>query len=181
VKAPPTIRLGEFCELFEVTYRDVRYILEQGHVPAGVDRAPLTGNHREFAPGQAFWLAIVVKLKASGLKTPLAAKVADYALNLLRGVTQQLNWDFRFHPQQGWFDTEYQYHVEVGDLQWIRFVTDANPSHEGELLPSAWLPVAGRKKPPADLRPYVILRLDLTVIAATLKQFSAWADLGPPS
>ena len=72
-----TIQLKEFCRLFRVEDRQVRYILEAGHVPDGVRRAPSTGNRREFDPGQAFWLAIVVKLKQVGLKTPLAAEVAD--------------------------------------------------------------------------------------------------------
>ena len=47
-------------------------MLEQGHVPSGVQEAPDSGNYRQFGPGQAFWLGMVLKLKQAELKTPLA-------------------------------------------------------------------------------------------------------------
>ncbi len=168
MKREKTIRLGEFCELLNVRSRDARYVLEQGHVPAGVSESPDSGNYRYFGPGQAFWLGMVLKLKAVGIKTPLAATIADYAAKSLRGVTQNLNWDWTFFPGAGRFDTEHQYYVDVGDLDYVRFVTDANPSLGGKLDEFPWSPVEGRSKVPENTRPCVIIRLDLTQISRLL-------------
>lgn len=175
MKKPVTIRHGELCKLLEIPARLLSYILEQGHLPQGVRREPRTGNPREFNPGQAFWLAIVVKLRQTGLTTPLAAQVADYAAQTLRSVTQNLNWDFRFRPDQAEFDTEHQYMVEVGDLEWVRLVTDASPSRKEDLEYFPWQPVTGRRSAPAELRPFVTLRVDLSRIAAQLKTANAWS------
>ena len=162
-----TIQLGELCRRLNVTDRRVRYILEQGFVPRGVPEAPSTGNHRQFEPGHAFWLAMVVKLKQSGVKTPLAAEIADRATEGLRTVTQNLSWEWSFDPRAGRFDTVHQYFVEVGDLKLIRFVTDANPSEEGlHFFP--WFPITGRRKPIEAPQLFVVLRLDLTQIAKAL-------------
>jgi hypothetical protein len=161
------IQLGEFCRRLNDTDRQVRYILEQGFVPRGVPEAPSTGNHRQFEPGHAFWLAMVVKLKQSGVKTPLAARIADRAMDELRRVTQNLSWEWSFDPRAGRFDTVHQYFVEVGDLKLIRFVTDANPSKDG-LYFFPWFPITGRRKPVEEPQPFVVLRLDLTRIAKTL-------------
>lgn len=169
-----TIQLREFCGLFQVKDREVRYILEEGYVPDGVRRAPSTGNRREFKPDQAFWLAIVLKLRHVGLRTPLAAKAADYATEGLRTVTQNLSWDWRFLPMKGWFDTEHQYYIDIGDLKFIRLLTDACPSKEG-LYEFDWHPVEGKQKPVPNERPFVILRVDLVRIAEVLKKVDAWS------
>ena len=169
-----TIQLRDFCRLFRVPDRQVRYILEEGHVPDGVRHAPSTGNHREFDPGQAFWLGIVLKLKQFGLRTLLAAKASDYTTLALRGITQNLSWDWRFLPAQGWFDTEHQYFVEICDFDYIRLVTNACPSKEG-IYQFDWHPVEGRHCAVQGVRPFVILRLDLVQIAEVLKKFEAWS------
>lgn len=169
-----TIQLREFCRLFQVKYREVRYILEEGYVPDGVRRTPSTGNRREFKPDQAFWLAIVLKLKNIGLKTPLAARAADYASDGLRSVTQNLSWDWHFLPQKGWFDTDHQYYIDIGDLKFIRLLTDACPSKKG-LYEFDWHPVEGARKPVPNVRPFVILRVDLVCIAEVLKKVDAWS------
>ncbi len=171
-----TIQQKEFCELFGVPRREVRYVLEQGFVPDGVRRKPSTGNRREFDPGQAFWLAIVLKLKEFGLKTPLAAKAADHAVRVLRGVTQNLGWDWQFSPMAGQFDTNRQYYVEIGDFKFIRSVTDASPSEKG-LRPFEWHPIEGKHNPPEGFRPFVTLKLDLVRIAEVLKKVEAWSSL----
>ena len=169
----PTIQLREFCQRFDVQDRVVRYILEEGHVPDGVRSWPSTGNRREFGPDQAFWLAIVLKLKEMGLKTPQAAKVADYSAEALRTVTQNLGWDWRFLPIKGWFDTDHKYYIDIGDLRYIRLVTDSCPSKRG-LYEFDWQPVEGKRCPIQNVRPFVLLRLDLARIAEVLKQVDGW-------
>ena len=166
MQSEPPLQLGELCERLEVRPRDARYVLEQGFVPTGVEPAPESGNYRQFQPRHAFWLGMVLKLKAGGIKTPLAAKIADYAQLALRGVTQNLVWDWQFHPMAGQFDTDHQYYVDVADLQWIRFVTDASPSGGGRLEEFDWVDLLTRRlRDDQDLVPCVILRLNLTQIA----------------
>ena len=90
---PPSIQLKEFCRLFEFDERQVRFVLEQGFVPKGVEKTPSTGNRREFGPRQAFCLAITVLLKSAGLKTPTAAEIAETALRDCGISPQNFNWD----------------------------------------------------------------------------------------
>lgn len=160
-----TMQLGELCRRLDVPLRHGRYVLEQGIVPKGVEESPDRGNHRQLGAGQAFWLGIVLKLKEAGLKTPLARQVADFAEEGLRGITQNLNWEWPFHPFQGQLWTEQQWYIDVGDLRYIRIVTDTNPSHEG-LYEFPWSIVGKRKT--AEVRPIVILRLDVAGLARLL-------------
>ena len=131
MRSPETIQLKEFCKLFEVHDREVRYILESGHVPYPVLQMPSTGNRREFKPDHAFWLAIVLKLKHCGIKTPLAAESANYSTAALRGVTQNLGWD--------------------------------------------WHLVHGQRNPIPNVRPFIVIRVDLVRIAEVLKKVDAWS------
>ena len=163
-----TIQLGEICQRLGVRERDARYVLEQGHVPSGVDPSPDSGNYRQFGPQQAFWLAMVLKLKGAGLKTPLAARVARYAERSLQTVTQNLGWDWRLSPTLGRFDTQHQYFVEVADLEYLRFVTDAHPGRGGRLYCFDWHQVDRPGVPIQGLHPCVVLRLDLAQIARLL-------------
>jgi hypothetical protein len=172
VTSYPTVQLKDLCRRLNVRDRDARYVLERGFVPDGVDKAPDRGNHRQFDSRQAFWLAMVLKLKQVGLKTPTAAAVANYAEQAVRTVTQNLNWDFSFLPSVGKFDTDHRYFVEVGDGTYIRFVTDANPSVDG-LDFFDWHPVMGARRPVKNVDPCVILRLDLSRIAAMLQDPAA--------
>lgn len=137
-------------------------------MPGGIEQSPESGNHRHFGPGQAFWLAMVLKLKAIGIKAPLAATIATYAEKSLRGVTQNLSWDWQFLPMEGRFDTEQQYFVDVGDLKYIRFVTDANPSGGGRLEEFPWQSAERPNRSIENVRPCAIVRLDLTQIARLL-------------
>ena len=161
------IKLQDVCRALDVPERDVRYVLERGFVPAGVPEAPGSGQHRDFSPQQAFWLGMVLKLKRCGLGTPLAAQVADYADEALRGVTQNLNWEWRFLPRAGQFDTEHEYYVDVADLEHIRLATDACPSSEG-LYVFPWQSLKKPRRVVRDVSPFVVLRLDLSLIAARL-------------
>lgn len=163
-----TLQLGELCACLKVRERDVRYVLEQGHVPEGVEAAPASGHHRQFGPRAAFYLALVLKLKGIGIKTPLAAKIADYAHGALRTVTQNLMWDWQFLPSRGRFDTDHQYCVEVGDLQAIRFLTNASPTRGARFETFDWQDVKHPGQTMANVNPCVIIRLDLTQIAKEL-------------
>ena len=161
-----TVQLGEICEKLNLSNRDVRYVLERGFVPDGIDRKPASGNHRQFSPGQAFWLVMVLKLKAVGIKTPVAADIADRAKEMSRAVTQSLNWEWTFDPWFGKFKTQNRHSVEVGDLTLIRYVTDAKPG--GGLEVSPWVTLGRRRFEVKDAEPFVIIQLDLSQIARHL-------------
>jgi hypothetical protein len=165
-KEAKAIQLGEFCQRLRVGDREVRYILERGHVPRGTAKSPSTGNHRQFDAEQAFWLALVVKLGAFGLKVTLAAEIADAALLCLRGVTQNLGWERSFLPQLGHFHTDRQYLFEVADRKYMRLVTDACPSQQ-DLHYFDWVTLRGRATDRA-LKTVVVLRIDLAEIARIL-------------
>lgn len=173
-KIKKIIQLGEFCRCLEVADREVRYVLERGFVPSGAAKAPATGNHRQFGPEQAFWLALVVKLRQFGLKTSLAAATADAALQFLRGVTQNLGWERPFLPQLGWFHTDKQYLLEVADGKYVRMLTDTCPSEEG-LHAFDWVDFRGCNATAKALRMIVVLSLDLAEIARILGR-AAWTD-----
>src|SRR3954452_17783240 len=121
------IQLGELCRRLDVPYRHARYVLEEGILPEGVESEPERGHHRQLTPAQAFWLGIVLKLKQSAVKTPLAARIADFARLAVRSVSQNLAWDPRFSPFDGGLATEGRWYVDVGDLAYIRLATDTNP------------------------------------------------------
>jgi hypothetical protein len=170
----PTIQLSEFCALFGFANREARYVLERGHVPNGVEQSPNTGHHRQFGPGHSFWLAIVLKLKQAGVKTPVAADVADYTNRALHAVTQNLVWDMPFLPAEGYFDTKNQYFVDVGDSQFMRLVTDSCPSQEG-LYEFDWLTIKGKPTKIMTIKPFVIVRVDLSRIAKVLAHIQGWS------
>ena len=156
----------------QIPSRDTRYVLERGFVPAGVEKKPATGNHRQFGPAQAVWLAIVLKLKSAGMQTALAASVANYAADAIRGITQNLGRDWQFNPAKGRFNTEYEYFVEVGDRKYIRMVDSTNPSQTG-LSNSPWHVIGKPPRLAQDAEPYVIVRVNLALIAKKLAQ-SNW-------
>jgi hypothetical protein len=111
---------------------------------------------------------MVLKLKQQGIPAPLAAKIATYAERSLRTVTQNLGWDWQFLPSNGKFDTEHEYRVEVADLRYIRFGSDANPSHDGTLEYFDWHEITKPGVPIKDLRPCVVIGLDLSQVARLL-------------
>ena len=160
------MQVGELSTRLKVPYRHARYALEQGILPAGVEEKPGRGDHRQLAPAQAFWLGIVLMLKQSGVQTPLAGKIADFAREAVRTVTQNLNWEYSFHPFLGRFETEHQWFVDIGDLKYVRLATTANPSHDG-LYEFPWSDIVTHRqaKGGKGIRPVVILRLDLSSLA----------------
>lgn len=163
-----TIRLGEICKRLRIPERDGRYVLEQGFVPKGIGKTPRSGNHRQFDSAQAFWLALVLKLKESGIPVPLAATMVDHGLQVLKVVTQNLNWDSRFLPSAGRFDTDRQYFLEIGDKKYVRLMTDANPSGGGQLEALPWRDANDARKVVGNQNPYLVMRLDLTRVAHDL-------------
>jgi hypothetical protein len=165
-----TIQLHDICQCLRVRDRDARYVLERGFVPKGVDVKPASGNHRQFSAGQAFWLGLVLKLKASGINTPLAARLADYAARSVQTVTQNLDWEYPFLPTQGRLRTQHQYFIEIADLAYVRFVTDANPSKGGQLEYSDWHALGQPGKPVMKVEACVIVRLDIARISHLLLQ-----------
>jgi len=162
----PTIQLGELCRRLNFPYRDARYVLEQGFLPRGVEPKPDRGHHRQLTPAQAFWLAIVLSLKRSALKTPLAAQIAEFARLAIRGISQNAAWDFRFSPFDGDFETQHKWFIDVGDLTFVRVVTDANPSHKG-LFAFPWSYIDSHAQA-EDVAPIVMIRLDIGRIARLL-------------
>jgi hypothetical protein len=160
------MRVSELSERLGVGYRDVRYVMEQGVLPAGVDESPGRGEHRDLTPAQAFWLAIVLVLKRSGVKVPVAGRVADFARRAVKGVARNLNWEHPFDPFAGQFATENGWWVDVGDLTYIRLVTTANPSVRGQ-YEFDWTELATNSLAKAAA-PVATLRLDLSRLARLL-------------
>ena len=144
------MKLAEFCRRIDVPYRHARYVLEQGILPDGVADQPGRGEHRDLDPAQAFWLAIVLKLKASGVQAPVAGQVADFVREGVQGIARQLSWDPGFRPFQGGMETDRCWYVDVGDLTCLRMVTDANPSGGGRLEEFPWVRLGTRKHVAAD-------------------------------
>jgi hypothetical protein len=161
------MQLGELCERLGVGYRHARYVLEENILPAGVDPAPERGNHRQLDDGQAFWLGIVLTLKESGFKTPLAAEIANLAREGIRTLSQALSWDSGFRPFDGLLNTEYQWIVEISDLKHIRIQTSAEEV-KGKPYVSDWF-LVGSRRAVKNLNPVVTIRLDLSRLAQLLK------------
>lgn len=161
------IQLGELCRRLDVPYRHARYVLEEGILPEGVDPDPERGHHRQLTPAQAFWLGIVLKLKQSAVKTPLAARIADFAKEAVRAVTQNLSWEHPFSPFDGKLETENRWYVDVGDLTYIRLATDTNPSVQG-LYEFPWRYV-DRRQTAEGVVPAVLIRVDIARIARLIR------------
>lgn len=164
------IKLRDLCDRIGVSYRDARYALARGILPEGIEAEPGRGNHRLFSPSQAMHLAVVLKLKAAGVHTPLAGQIAEWS-SRLRGVAMNLGWDHRFSPFDGSYHTDHQWFIEVGDGQFVRFVTDANPSRDG-LDRSPWINMETRREA-KGASPVVMILVDLSALAEQVQ--------GPPA
>jgi len=160
------MKVGELCQRLNVPYRHVRYILEEHIVPAGIAEKPGRGEHRDLSAAQAYWLGIVLLLKRSGIKTPLAGQIATFVQEGVRGIGVNLHWDRGFNPFAGQFGTEHQWFVDIADLTFVRIVTTACPSQPG-LCELPWREI-GRPKEAPHAAPFVIIRLDLTRLAQRL-------------
>lgn len=161
------MKLGELCRRLDVPPRHARYVLEQGIHPTGVNGQPGRGEHRDLDPAQAFWLGIVLKLKASGVQAPVAGQVAEFVREGVQGIARHLSWDPGFHPFAGRMDSDHRWYVDVGDLTYLRMVTDANPSGGDRLEEFPWVKLGTRQQVTAD--PVVVLRVNIARLAVLLK------------
>jgi hypothetical protein len=171
------IQIGELCHRLGVPYRDARYVLEEDLLPQGVEANPDRGNHRQLTPAQAFWLGMVLRLKASGVNTPMAAKIADFAMDAVQTASRRSKWEQGFSPLQGELETNYQWIVEIGDLRYIRLVTDASPSRKGQVAFN-WFPL-GQRQADKRARPVVVIRVDLTELGRLLAGSTAVSNKPP--
>jgi hypothetical protein len=113
-------------------------------------------------------LAIVLKLKASGVRAALAGQIADFAREAVKTTSQWLNWDPTFSPFDGLLETRNQWFVDVGDLRYISLVTDCHPSREGLQIVNGWFPL-GQRKVAEGVRPTVVIRIDVAELARLLR------------
>lgn len=164
----PTIQLRDICQALAVEYRHARYVLEKGFVPKKVAKSPQSGHHRQFTAPQAFWLGLVLKLKEAGVKTPVAARTADYAVQALRTVSQNLAYDSQFSLDRGQLVTPHQHFLDVAEFKYVRYGTDSEPSRQGQLMHFDWHALKAPGKPLPGLRPCIALRLDLSEIGRRL-------------
>ena len=155
------MKLQELCDRIGVPYRDARYALDRGILPKGIEADPGRGRHRLFDASQAFHLAMVLKLKAAGVHTPMAGEMAQWATRI-KGIAVNAGWDHQFSPFDGRLATENKWVLEVGDGRYVRFGTDANPSHQGMDF-SGWTDMSTKKA--ADCAPVVTIRVDVSELA----------------
>ena len=160
------LKLRDFCDRIGVKYRDARYALAHGMVPNGIHAEPGRGKHRVFNYQQAFWLAILLKLKSAGIQPKLAAEMATWAQRV-KGFAVNAGWDWRFSPFDGNYATEKQWFLEVGDGQLVGIMTDAFPDREEVVDVSGWVHMETRKRK-KDANPTVIVRIDLSLLANRL-------------
>jgi hypothetical protein len=157
-----TMQLGELCRRLGVPSRHARYVFEQEL--AGFESGPGTGHHRQLAPDQAFYLGIVLKLKASGVQAPLAGAIAG----LTAGFFQMLDlrkWDPDFAPFKGQLSTKLDWYLEVADREFYRIFAEREKKI---VFPGEWLRYDVRIKP-KDVQPSVRIQVNLTRIARLLQ------------
>ena len=160
------LKLSEFCDRIQVDEREVRYALARGIVPKGMRKTPGRGHHRQFNAHQSFWMSIVLRLKAAGIKTPLAGEIAKWS-ERARGYAVNLNWDRDFSPFDGRLRTEHSWVLEVGDARFVRILTDAYPSADGLTDVTKWVCMT-TKKIDACANPIVVVAVNLSELAKLL-------------
>jgi len=160
------LKLRALCDRIGVNYRDARYVLAHGMVPRGIDSDPGRGNHRVFNQWEAFWLAIVLKLKSAGVKPKLAAEMAGWS-DRVKGLAVNLGWDRHFSPFDGQLATENRWYLEVGDAKFVWIRTDASPSRDQVADETGWVDMKTRKRR-EDVEPTVIICIDLSQLAGQL-------------
>jgi hypothetical protein len=164
-----TIQVGDLCQRLHVHERQLRYLLEQSHLPLGVEPAPQRGHHRQITAAQAFWLAIVLKLKAAGVSAPRAAAIATRTQELFAKTTATQKWDPTFAPFAGRLVATHTWIVEIGDERFMRIRAEGPGSvYLGPWQP--WGPGTPERDSPGSLAPLVSLRLDLTGLARLLRR-----------
>jgi len=159
------LKLQDLCARLDVDYDGARNTLARGIRPRGVRQHPGRGNHRQYDRTQAFHLALILKLKAAGMTTTLAGKVAEWA-RVIQGMSVNLGWDHRFAPFSGNFQTEREWFVDVGDARFGRIATNAHPGKD-TLYVTPWVELKSRKSAEGAC-PVVIFRVDIARLAHLL-------------
>lgn len=162
------LQIGEVCRRLDVPYQHAKYILERGYLPVGAEAEPGHGHHRKLTIGQATWLAIILKLKVSGVRVPQAALVADFAREAVRAVGQQMSLDANFIPFEGRLGTDRQWFIDFGDMKYIRLVTYAFATKEKVSKLGGWSTLKEPFRMDALAAPSVVFRVDLTRITQML-------------
>lgn len=158
------IKLSELCQRIGTNYDEARYALAKGLLPPGTTAKPGRGNHRLFDADQAFTLAILLKVKAAGVSSEVAQRIAMFG-RTIQGMARNLGYNPTFVPFAGQLNTSHRWELEVGDARYIRIVTDAVPSAPLERTP--WSDMqTGRQDKAA--RPIVILQIDIAHLARLL-------------
>jgi hypothetical protein len=171
------IKLKELCERLQVNYDEARYVLARGRLPKAITPPePGRGNHRLFNANQAFFLAVCLKLKAAGISADLAATVSEWSPRI-QEFAQNGGWDNRFAPFAGLFETTHLWFLDVGDARYMRLVTDAHPDRTG-LYDTPWTDMR-RRKAAGQVRPAVIFRVDIALIAQQLQHSTIDAAYPP--
>lgn len=94
------LKLQAICERLGVDYDDARYTLAKGVIPKGVASGPGKGNHRVFGPREAFLVAIILKIRATGVSTAIAKRIAEWSSSI-QLMAVNLGWDWNFAPFSG--------------------------------------------------------------------------------
>jgi hypothetical protein len=164
-ESPATLGLADYCRRIEVSEREVRYALARGIVPPGMELSPGRGHHRQFDIRAAFWLAVVLRLKSAGIKTPLAGEIVKCFAPLL-GSTE--TFDLAALAVGGDLPAKQRWALEVGDgkLLRARYPSSLRSSRRLPRLSvvAGWLHLKTRK-PKRGALPIVIVRIDLTELA----------------
>jgi len=161
-----TLRVGDLCRRLHVPYRHVRYVLEENLLPLGVDSDPARGHHRELTPAQAFWLGIVLRLKASGVAAPRAAHIAAVTQSLFIKLDTTRH-DPNFAPFAGRLQAKLNWFMEIGDLQWFRILAERDKPLE-RVVPGEWVSWSGEVPKGQGPPPVVSVRVNLTRLAQLL-------------
>lgn len=167
------MQIGEIAERLKAPPRTLRYILEEGIVPTGVDPNPGRGEHRDLDVHQTFWLAMVVVLKQSGLKTPLAGAIAGevmYRLVIASLPRRSRKYEFDWSGETGGSTDEARWYAEVGDLVAVRLVVQ--PPGQPHLT-TEWETLRDRRQRVPTSEPLVTIRVDLTTLASILRDSPA--------
>jgi hypothetical protein len=100
------------------------------------------------------------------VRTQKAAEIAGFA-ERIKGMSRNLGWDPPFSPFDGAFQTLHRWLLEVGDMKWVRIVTDANPSKHG-LDPTDWVAMKTRSVE-KSATPVIVVQIDLSALARLLQ------------
>ena len=147
-----------------------RYVLEEGHIPKGIPTNPAQRNAPPVRARPSILVGDAAQLKLTGLRTSLAAEIADFALVELRRINVDRDWETTLDLHEGVFRTEHQYYLDVGDYKQVRLATNANPTSGGRLEELPGGAIHAPRKSCGPRFPLVCVRVDLTKLARSLEE-----------